>query len=62
MYNPIYLSKIEWKYYFPKLNTISTRVDNICANKDINGNIDLEILFKYLVKYNSLNFTVNYNT
>ena len=61
-YNQIYLSKKELKYYFPKLNIISTRVDNICATKNINGNNDLEIVCKELVKYNSLNFKVNYNT
>ena len=44
------------------MNIISTRVDNICATKNINGNIGVEILFKDLVKHNSLNFKVNYNT
>ena len=37
-------------------------MDNICATKNINGNIDLQILFKDLLKYNFLNFKANYNT
>ena len=61
-YNQIYLSKKELKYHFPKLNIISTQVDNICATKITNANIDLEILFKDLVRYNSLKFKVNYNS
>ena len=44
------------------MNIISTQVDNICATKITNGNIDLEILFKDLVRYNSFEFKVNYNS
>ena len=44
------------------MNIISTQVDNICATKITNGNIDLEILFKDLDKYNSSKFKVNYNS
>ena len=44
------------------MNIISTQVGNICATKITNGNNDLEILFKDLVKNNSLKFKVNYNS
>ena len=61
-YNQIHSSKKGLKNIFPNLKILSTKVDNICGTKYIGGNICLNILFKRLVKSNSTQFKVNYNS
>ena len=61
-YNQIHSSKKILKNIFPKLIILSTKVDNICGTKYIGGNICLDILFKRLVKSNSTQFKINYNS
>ena len=61
-YNQIHSSKKILKTIFPELSILSTKVDNICGTKYIGGNICLDILFKRLVKSNSSQFKVNYNS
>ena len=61
-YNQIHTCKKVLKNIFPKLNILSTKVDNICGTKFIGGNICLDDLFKCLVKSNSSQFKINYNS
>ena len=61
-YNGIHISKVQLKKLFPKLTILSTKVDNICGTKNIESNINLEILFESLIKCNSKEFRVNYNS
>ena len=61
-YNQIHCSKKTLNSIFPKLKILSTKVDNICGTKTIGGNICLDILFKSLVKSNSTQFKVSYNS
>ena len=44
------------------LTILSAKVDDICGTKTISGNICLDILFKSLVKSNSTQFKVSYNS
>ena len=61
-YSQIFSSKKELKYIFPELKVLSTKVDNICGTKAIRGKICLNNLFKSLVKSNSTQFKVHYNS
>ena len=61
-YGQIFSSKRELKAIFPKLIILSTQVDNICGTKVIRGNICLDLLFRSLVKSNSKEFKVNYDS
>ena len=61
-YNQIHSSKTTLKSIFPKLKILWTKIDNICGTKTIGGNICLDILFKCLVKSNSTQFKVSYNS
>ena len=61
-YNHIHSSKKTLKFFFTKLKILSTKVDNICGTKIIGGDICLDNLFKSLVKSNSTQFKVSYNS
>ena len=61
-YNQIHTCKKVLNDIFPKLNILSTKVDNICGTKYIGGNICLDDLFKCLVESNCSEFKINYNS
>ena len=61
-YRQIFSSKKELKSIFPELIILSTKIDNICGTKAIGGKICLNKLFKKLVKSNSSQFKVHYDS
>ena len=61
-YNQIHTCKKVLKNIFPKLNILSTKVDNICGTKYIRGNIFSDNLFESLEESNCSQFKINYNS
>ena len=61
-YNQIFTAKKYLKNFFPQINILSTKVDNICATKTIKGKVCLDLLFRELVESNSTQFRVSYNS
>ena len=61
-YKQIYSCKKVLNNIFPKLDILSTKVDNICGTKTTGDNICLDSLFKRLVESNSSQFKINYNS